>query len=81
MIATITSKGQITLPKMIRKKLRLHPGDKLDFFVKEDKHIEVVPVKESPVKLKGMLPKPAKPITIEQMNDAIAKGACDSGWN
>ena len=75
MIVTITSKGQVTLPKMIRKRLRLHAGDKLDFLVREDKHIEVIPLKESPVKLKGMLPKPKIPITIEQMNIAIAEGA------
>lgn len=68
MIATITSKGQVTLPKIIRTQLRLHAGDKLDFFVKEDKHIEIVPLKESPMKLRGMLEKPDKPITVEQMN-------------
>jgi antitoxin PrlF len=75
MIATITSKGQVTLPKSIRAHLRLHAGDKLDFFIKKDKHIEVVPLKESPVNLKGMLPKPKHPVTIEEMNQAIAIGA------
>jgi AbrB family looped-hinge helix DNA binding protein len=33
MISTLTSKGQITLLVEIRKKLRLHAGDKLDFFI------------------------------------------------
>lgn len=81
MIATITSKGQVTLPIKIRNSLRLKPGDKLDFFVKKDKHIEIVPVKESPLKLKGMLPKPNKAVTIEQMNLAIAEGASDGNWH
>lgn len=31
MTATITSKGQITIPLAIRKHLRLQPGDVLDF--------------------------------------------------
>lgn len=75
MIATITSKGQGTLPKKIRNRLKLRAGDKLDFFVKEDKHIEIVSVKESPLKLKGMLSKPEKTVTIEQMNQTIAEGA------
>ena len=79
MIATITSKGQITLPKTIRNQLRLHAGDKLDFFIKADKHIEVVPLKESPVKLKGMLPKPDSKISVDDMNRAIAEGIAKSG--
>ena len=51
MIATLTSKGQVTLPKVIRNQLRLHAGDRLDFFVKGDGHIEVVPLKEPVTKL------------------------------
>jgi len=31
MIATLTSKGQITIPLAIRERLRLKPGDQLDF--------------------------------------------------
>lgn len=31
MIATLTSKGQITIPRSIRERLHLKPGDKLDF--------------------------------------------------
>jgi AbrB family looped-hinge helix DNA binding protein len=77
MIATITSKGQVTLPATIREQLRLKTGDRLDFFVLEDGHIEIVPLKESPRKLKGMVPKPAKPVTLEEMDEAIAKGGAD----
>ena len=31
MQATITTKGQVTVPKPIRDKLRLRPGDRIDF--------------------------------------------------
>jgi len=77
MIATVTSKGQVTLPAAIRSLLRLHAGDKLDFFVKEDGHIEVVPLKESPAKLKGMVPKPHKVISLDEMDAAISQGASE----
>ena len=74
MIATLTSKGQVTLPASIRKRLQLSAGDRLDFLVLEDGHIEVVPLKEPPSQLKGMLPKPEKPVTLEEMDKAIAAG-------
>jgi len=77
MIATVTSKGQVTLPAAIRSLLRLHAGDKLDFLVKEDGHIEVVPLKESPEKLKGMVPKPHKVISLDEMDAAISQGASE----
>jgi AbrB family looped-hinge helix DNA binding protein len=34
--ATVTSKGQITVPKAIRDLLRLHAGDRVDFVVQDD---------------------------------------------
>ncbi len=79
MISTITTKGQVTLPKKVREKLKLEAGDKLDFFVTREGHIEAVPVKESATKLKGMLP-PAKVknVTLEQMEQGVAMGASQS---
>ncbi len=76
MSTTITTKGQITLPKKVRDELRLSPGDKLDFFVTKDGHIEAVPVKDSSSKLKGFLPAPrVKNVTLEDMEKGIAQGA------
>lgn len=42
--ATLTSKGQITIPKDVRCRLNLHPGDTLDFAVEEDRRVSVSPV-------------------------------------
>lgn len=78
MIATLTSKGQITLPKPVRDRLDLHAGDRLDFVLKDDGLLEVVALKQPASKLRGILPKPPEPVSIEQMNEAIAKGACGS---
>ena len=44
MQATITSKGQVTLPKPVRDKLRLRPGDKIDFMAEEGGSLRVAPV-------------------------------------
>ena len=75
MLATITSKGQITLPKPIRDKLRLHAGDKVDFFLRDDGHVEMVPKKSSMKELKGILPPPQHNITLADMEDAISQGS------
>lgn len=70
MIATITSKGQLTLPKKLRDELKLHAGDKLDFVIHEDGHIEVIPLKAPVSKLKGLLPKPPQTVSLEAMDRA-----------
>jgi len=43
--ATITSKGQITIPKDIREQLDLHAGDKIRFIEEEDGSINLLPIK------------------------------------
>jgi len=75
MIATLTSKGQVTLPKQVRVQLDLHAGDKLDFVLSDGGLLEVVPLKQPASRLRGILPKPPRSITIEEMNEAIARGA------
>lgn len=74
MLATITSKGQVTVPKPIRDSLHLRPGDKLNFLFDEGE-LRVTPVKSSVTALKGMLPKPATPVTLAQMDEAIARAS------
>ena len=74
MLATITSKGQITLPGELRKKLNLRTGDRLDFSLRKDGHIEGIPIKQPASKLKGMLPRPKKAVSISDMEKAIADG-------
>ena len=76
MITTITTKGQVTLPKAVRDQLRLGPGDKLDFFVTREGHIQAIPVREPATKLKGILPRSAgKKVTLADMERGIVKGA------
>jgi len=72
MHATITSKGQITLPKALREQLHLSPGDRVEFILDEDNVVRMLPRLASVKHLKGLLPKPAQPVSLEQMDDAIA---------
>ena len=75
MQTTITSKGQVTIPKPIRDRLHLEPGDKIDFILDEDGDLRVTPVTASVTQLKGMVPKPRVPISLDEMNEAIARAA------
>ena len=75
MIATVTSKGQVTIPIEARKKLRIRPGTRLEFVVREDGRLEIIPLAGSAKGLKGSVPKPAKALTLDQMDVAIFRGA------
>ena len=75
MQTTITSKGQVTVPKPIRDKLHLKPGDKIDFMLDEDGGVRVVPVTASVTQLKGMVPRPGYPVSLADMDKAIASAA------
>ena len=79
MIATLTSKGQVTLPKALRDELDLCAGDKLNFVLRDGGLFEVVPLKRPASQLRGILPKPKRPVTIDQMNTAIAQGGSRHG--
>lgn len=71
--STMTSKGQTTIPKDIRKRLNLHPGDRLDFIIEEDGRVVVLPASVDASELAGMLKAPAKPVSVAEMNQAIRK--------
>ena len=74
MFATLTSKGQITLPKEIRDRLGLDAGSMLDFQVLPDNTITARAVKPDARRIRGLLKSPhAAPLTVEQMDEGIAK--------
>lgn len=72
--ATITSKGQTTIPKDVRDRLHLKPGDRLDFIFDADGALRVVPLNVSLDDLKSILPPPQHVLTNEELDDAIAGG-------
>jgi AbrB family looped-hinge helix DNA binding protein len=71
----LTSKGQTTIPKDVRDHLGLRPGDRIEFVMTEDKAVLLKPATRPVTDLKGFLPKPARPVTIEEMKAAIRKRA------
>lgn len=74
--STLTSKGQMTLPKEVREALSLCPGDRLDVTM-EDGRIVMTPRTLHIDDICSILPRPAKPATIEEMQDAIERGAAE----
>jgi antitoxin PrlF len=73
--ATLTSKGQTTIPKEIRDFLGIGPGDKLDFVVESDGRVTVRPATLDVRQLRGMLKRSGrKAVTLEEMDKAIAAG-------
>lgn len=77
--ATITSKGQITIPAQVREDLGLQAGDRVEFVRTEPRKYQIIPATVSVQDLKGMLYKKGrKPVSIEEMNAAIAWGASRS---
>ena len=74
MFATLTSKGQLTLPKEIRDRLNLDAGAILDFQIQDDNTINARHVQPDARRIRGLLKSPhAAPLTVKQMDDAVAK--------
>ncbi len=73
--STLTSKGQTTVPKDVRRHLGLKPGDKIRFLVEDDGRVVILPATLHLRDLRGSLPKPPKPVSVERMSEAIRKRA------
>ena len=73
--AVVTSKGQITIPKPVREGLGVESGDRVEFVELERGVYTVVAATRDIRELKGMMPKPAKPVSVEDMNKTIRRHA------
>ena len=72
--ATLTSKGQITIPIEVRDALGLDAGDRVEFIEVEKGKFAIVAATRSVQELKGLFQgKRRKPVSIEEMNAAIAR--------
>jgi AbrB family looped-hinge helix DNA binding protein len=77
-IATVTTKGQITIPKEIRDYLKLETGSKVEFVIDENGDVKIFPLNFPIEALSGVLHRPGiKSATVEEMEAAIAEGASD----
>lgn len=76
--ATITAKGQVTIPVAVRVALGLHSGSRLDFQLTDD-GFKVVPAPTASPSLKGRFAGRARqPVSLEAMEEAIAQEAARS---
>jgi len=71
-IATVTSKGRITIPSDVRRALCLNAGDRVEFISIEPGKFIVTAATRPVSELKGFFGKPSQVVTIEQMDAAIA---------
>lgn len=71
--ATLTSKGQITIPVDVRNDLKVEVGDRVEFVQIAPGRYEFVAATRSVTELKGMFGPAKKTVSIEAMNVAIAQ--------
>ena len=70
--ATVTSKGQITIPAQVREALHVSAGDRVEFVEVMPGRYEFIAATRSVTELKGMFGQPKKTVSVEEMNAAIA---------
>jgi antitoxin PrlF len=75
--ATVTSKGQVTLPKEVRRRLRVSEGEKVRFTLESGGRIAVARAEHSIRDLFGILGKPRRSATLEEMDEAVRQHAVD----
>ncbi|MES2825491.1 MAG: AbrB/MazE/SpoVT family DNA-binding domain-containing protein [Pseudomonadota bacterium] len=68
--ATLTSKGQITIPAVVRDSLHISAGDRLEFIQTGEGRFEIIAASKDVSNLKGMI-QTTKKVTIEDMNAAV----------
>ena len=71
--ATLTSKGQITIPKEVRERLGVEAGDRLEFVEQERGVYKVVAATKDVRHLKGLVPRPPRPVSVEDMKAAVRR--------
>ena len=76
--STITSRGQITIPRHIREKVHLQEGDKIEWVETDDGHIEIIPVTRDAAQVAGLFKHwVKKSVSIDDMNTAVKRAAAD----
>mgnify|MGYP006087098747 FL=1 len=74
----IFANGRTTLPKSVREALGVEAGDTVHYVLSDD-GVQILKSR-SVVELAGVLARDAQaPISFEDMNEAIAQGAVESG--
>ena len=75
--STLTSKGQVTIPKEVRDALGVRAGDRVSFVVRDDDVVELRPETLDLRTLYGALKRVGKAVSVEQMNRDIADAVAE----
>lgn len=73
--AVLSSKGQITIPAAVRSGLGVETGDRVEFVEVAPGHYELVAATLPATALKGLVPRPEKPVSVDEMNTAVRQQA------
>jgi AbrB family looped-hinge helix DNA binding protein len=74
-VGTLTSKGQITLPKEVRDRLGLEPGSRVDFVIEPSGRVMLRPMSQDFRSLRGIVKSRNKRrVSLREMDEAIARG-------
>ena len=71
--ATLTSKGQITIPQTVRQKLGINTGDRIEFVELAGGEFAIKPAVDDVRLLKGMLRKPTQVVSVADIREAIRR--------
>ena len=74
---TITTKGQVTIPKAIRDTMGVGPGDRVLIYRADDGRIVVEAETVDIRTLKGMVKPSRRGVTVEEMNEAVVRAAAE----
>jgi AbrB family looped-hinge helix DNA binding protein len=74
-MATLTSKGQITVPKRVRDALAVQPGDKLAFRIHDDGSVTVEAETVDLGTLRGAIKAKVRGVTVDDMKEAVRRSA------
>jgi AbrB family looped-hinge helix DNA binding protein len=78
-LATITTKGQITIPKSVRDSLMLSTGDQIEFIVTDKREALIRPISKKVDEVFGILHKPGrKTVSVEEMDAKIRQRMKDN---
>lgn len=69
----LTKKGQLTVPKAIRDRLGLQAGDRVELRVTGEGQVVLEPAKVDLRDLRGVLKRPARRVTVAEMEGAVRK--------
>ncbi|MGI8576180.1 MAG: AbrB/MazE/SpoVT family DNA-binding domain-containing protein [Egibacteraceae bacterium] len=76
--ATVTSKGQVTIPAQVRRDLGLKSGSRVSFLRTDNGAYELVPETATVTSLKGCITAPSTPVSLERMEAAVADAAAEA---